>query len=147
MKHYFLREDFAILELAIGRLKEKIKQLGKDQGEAAGQSTENFGHDDACQEAIYQDRRVVVAQLDMMNQIANNAQVIAPTGNECEVCIGSVVKLNDGRTFRVGSYRVLAKHSIENVSYNSPLGRKLLRKRVGDSIEVNGEHITIVNLE
>lgn len=49
MKYYFFPEDIAVIEQSINGLDERIKELAKEQGEARSQSTENMGHDDACQ--------------------------------------------------------------------------------------------------
>jgi hypothetical protein len=51
-----LREDLFELENRVNKLRSKAKDLGTEQGEANRQSMENFGHNYACQEAIYQAR-------------------------------------------------------------------------------------------
>ena len=147
MKYYFFPEDIAVLERTVKELYDKLRELGKEQGEAAGQSTENFGHDDAGQELVYQDRRVVIARLKNLQEMVNNAVIISPVGPFNKVRIGAVVHLGDGRIVRVGSFMVLADHQITNISYNSPLGRVLLDKEVGDKIEFRGSFLSISNIE
>lgn len=146
-KYYFLKEDFDILGKIVESLKKKIIKLGKEQGEVVAQSTENMGHDDACQEVIYQERRITVSRLNEMREIFNNATCIEPINAFKKVRFGSIVKLDNGKIYRIGSYRVLANHSIENISYNSPLGEKLLSKEIGDEIVHNDTIITIINIE
>jgi len=146
MKFYFLKDDFnAMLEI-IKKLEDQIRQLGKDQAVASSQSTEIFGHDDACQESIFQDRRIVIARLHKFKQVVDNVCVIEP----CQIChsigIGSIVELSDGSILQVGSYEVLANYKIENISYNSPLGRCLMNKKIDDKIECFGNKFTIVKI-
>ena len=146
MKKYFFLEDIKVLEESIKDLRSKIKELGKEQAEAVKQSTEIFGHDDACQEAIYQERRVVSSRLEELTQIFNNSVVVNPSDSYEVVRIGATVKLSDGRTLRVGSYMVLADYPIANISYNSPLGKLLLGKTGGDEIEFKGQILMITNV-
>lgn len=125
----------------------KIKELGKDQREAAGQSTENFGHDDAVQEVVFQDRRVVLARLKNLQDLVNNAVVISPNVSYSRVQMGAIVRLSDNRVVRIGSFMVFAEHQIANISYNSPLGKALLNKEIGDEIEFRGKFFSIVSIK
>lgn len=112
-----------------------MKQLGKEQGEVARQSTENFGHDDACQEAVEYSRKVVLSRLHELTQILNNAEtVVLSKDHPHTVRLGAIVELSDNRILRIGSYMVFASHKITNISYNSPLSQALINKREGDII-------------
>lgn len=146
MKYYFLHKDVVVLGQRLKELQDRVNELGKQQGEAAGQSTENFGHDDACQEAIYDERRVVVSQLNTLSEVIMNVVVIKPEKLSGKIRFGSMVELSDGRIFRIGSYMVLANHQVENISYNSPLSKALLGKQKDDLIEFLGKHTTIRNV-
>jgi transcription elongation GreA/GreB family factor len=143
MKYHFFPEDISVLDQTIGELHKKIKELGREQGEAARQSTENFGHDDACQEAIYQERQVTTSRLRSLSEVINNAVVVSPKEQISMIQLGSIVELSDGRVFRIGSYMVLANYQIKNISYDSPLGRMLLRRKEGDEIEFREQSFTI----
>ena len=146
MKFYFFLEDIAALEQMIKNLHTKIKELGKEQGEAARQSTENFGHDDACQEAIYQERGIVTAQLNDLQKIFNNAAVVRSEGCSNAARMGTIIELSNGRTFQIGSFMVFADSPITNISYNSPLGKVLIGKHEGDKIEFRKQIFTIKHL-
>ena len=143
MRYYFFPEDIAVLERVTGELHKKIRELGKEQGEAARQSTENFGHDDACQEAVYQERRVVIARLKNLQEMINGAVIVSPEGPFDSVRMGAIIELSDGRTMKIGSFMVFADHPIVNISYNSPLGKALFNKREGDEIEFRGRFFRI----
>ncbi len=146
MKHYFLEEDLVVLERDLKELQEKIKELGRKQGEAAGQSTENFGHDDACQEVIHDERVITISRIKVLCEVILNSVVVKPEKFSEKVCLGSTVELSDGRIFRVGSHMVLADHQIKNISYSSPLGKALLGKEKDDAVDFRGKHFTIKNI-
>lgn len=143
MKYYFLPEDMAVLERTVEELRRKVKELGKEQGEAARQSTENFGHDDACQEAVDHERRITMSRLKELGEMANKVVVVRPEGPFDAVRLGATVELSDGRVLKIGSYVVLADHAVTNISYNSPLGKALLSKREGDKVTFREESFTV----
>jgi transcription elongation GreA/GreB family factor len=146
IRYYFLREDLEVLGNRVNELHEEIKDLAKEQGEANSQSTENFGHDDACQEAIYQKRTIVLTQLKDLVLILNGAVIIEPEKQFEIVLFGSIVELNDGRRLRIGSYAIYAEHPIRTISYNSPLGKRLIGKRRGDEIIFQDQKLLIVTI-
>jgi transcription elongation GreA/GreB family factor len=145
-KYYFLEEDFNILRDTVDELHQKIWQLGKDQAEASGQSTENFGHDDAVQEVIFDTRRVVLKQLTNLSHMVDHAQIIKPKGPFDKVVLGAKVKLSNGKTYMIGSFQIFADHDFENISYQSPIAQAILGKQEGDEISFRGEEITILNI-
>jgi len=142
-KFYFLREDILILEERINALHKEIKDLALEQGEANRQSSENFGHDDACQEAVYYRRTVVLSQLKDLVLMLNNAVVIEPQKKFERVRFGATVKLSDGRIMRIGSYAIYAQHPMMTISYSSLLGKSLIGKQVGDTITINNKEISV----
>lgn len=146
IKYYFLREDLLALERQVSELRRKLKELGKDQGEANRQSTENFGHDDACQEAIYQDRSVVVTRLNNLSLLLKRAVVVDPVKPLTSVRLGAVVELDDGRKIKIGSYETFAEHSVQTISYNSPLGRALIGKAAGDKVKFRDQKLKIIGV-
>lgn len=145
-KYYFLHEDLIALEKKINELHDKIKELGKDQAMANAQSTENFGHDDGCQESIYQDRRIVLGQLKSLNEILKNSVIIRPEGLCDKVRFGAIVKLSNNQVYRIGSYAIFADHEIQTISYESPVAKQLLGKKQGDVIELRDETLTVISI-
>lgn len=146
IKYYFLKEDLLALERQVSKLRSKLKELGKDQGEANRQSTENFGHDDACQEAIYQDRSVLVTRLNNLSLLLKRAVVVDPIRLFTSVRLGAVVELDDGRKIKIGSYETFAEYSVQTISYNSPLGRALIGKAVGDEVRFRDQKLKIIRI-
>lgn len=147
MRYYFLREDVKALGFRIEELRNRVKQLGKEQGIAAAQSTENFGHDDACQEVVTYDRNVILGQLQNLTAIMNQAEIIEPKCPMNAVRFGAIVGLSDGRTIRIGSYMIFAEHfSPEHISYNSPLARAMLGKKVGEEFEFRNQTYVVKSI-
>ncbi|MCD6270509.1 GreA/GreB family elongation factor [bacterium] len=149
MKYYFFYEDIVALKKKINEMSMKIRQLGKEQGEVVSQSTENFGHDDACQEVIENTRRMMMKRLNELRHILDNATVLTEQdlpNSVNSIRIGTVVKLSDECTFRIGSFMVLADYPLLNISYISPLAKALLGKKEGDKIEFRGELFEIIQI-
>lgn len=147
-KYYFFKEDLLELSRQVRQLHNRIIEMGKEQAEVAGQSTENFGHDDACQEVIEHDRKIILKRLDELSDIINKAELVDKSINKSTDVIkfGSKVELNNGNVFIIGSYRVLVNHEIKNISYASPLAKKLLGKSEGDLIKHNNNVIKIIKV-
>lgn len=145
-KYYFFPEDILALEEKIRELHARIEELGREQGEVAQQSTENFGHDDFPQEAIFQQRRLVLSRLNDLGNILKNAVVINFKKDTDVIRFGSVVGLSDGKIIRIGSYLVFAEYKITNISYASPLGKALIGKKIGDKITLGGKAIKILSV-
>jgi transcription elongation GreA/GreB family factor len=145
-KRYFLREDWIALHERIQQLSREVAELGLEQGEANRQSTENFGHDDACQEAVQQKRTLIVAQINNLTAFLENAYVFEPKGPFERIRLGATIDLDDGRKFKIGSYGIFAQHSVQTISYDSPLARMLLGKAEGDSVEYNNKKFVVVKI-
>ncbi len=147
-KYYFFPEDMVKLEGKITALNERIKELGEEQAEVAAQSTENFGHDDFPQEAVKEQRSLVVIQLDRFNRIRKNAIVYTPKKDASgTVKFGSILELNDGRKIRIGSFLVLAEYDMQNISYQSDLAKALIGKKAGDQVHFRKEHFVITSIK
>lgn len=143
MRYYFLREDLCVVEITVDNLRRKVKELGKEQGEAARQSTENFGHDDACQETVYNERCLAISRLKELQQVLCNATLATPEGPFDKVRLGAVVELDDGRTLRIGSFMVVTDNPIQNISYASPLAQVLMGRAPGDEVNFRGKTFII----
>ena len=76
-------------------------------------------------------------RLRFLKRLVENEQVVKPT-QSLYIEIGSVVKVNNGSEdivfYIVGEYE--ADPMTKKLSYKSPVGRALLRKKVGDSVQI-----------
>jgi len=77
-------------------------------------------------------------RLRFLKRLVENAKVVKPAQTEY-VEIGSVVKVNNGNAdiifYIVGEYE--ADPMAKKLSYKSPVGQALLRKKVGDSVKIS----------
>lgn len=146
MKCYFLQEDLWAYEAIANDLRRQLKELGKEQGEVARQSTENMGHDDACQESVEHARQIVVSRLRDLQRSIGQAMVVHPKGPFTKVHIGTTVELSDGRTYKIGSFMIFADHGVPTISYASPLAKALMFKKAGDEVNFQGNHFSITRV-
>ena len=100
-----------------------------------GDLSENAGYDAAKEEQAHTEGRILT-----LENILKNAQIIEKNGNSSTVVVGSTVTVQedgyDPETFYiVGSAEVDPLQG--RISNKSPLGRALLGKSKGDSVQVN----------
>lgn len=145
MDFFLLVEDYEAAKKKLENLYLQLKELGRLHGEAVQQSTENFGHDDGCQEAVDQDRRVVFSQLRYYKKLVDNAIIIEPSLSDV-VQMGSIVELSNGEIIKIGGDAIVANHPILTISCNSPLAKAILGKRKGEKVEFRGEVICIKDI-
>ena len=114
-----------------------------------GDLSENAGYDAAKNEQSFVEGRILT-----LEAILQNAEIIENDGRSDRVSVGSVVTVQeDGyepETFQiVGSAE--ANPGEGRISNESPLGRALLAKRLGDTVEVNAPRgvvaFTILHIE
>lgn len=143
--YYFLREDLEALNLQIAELVEKLRDIGREMGDAVGQSSEtwhdNFGHEDATRQyGMWSER------LRQLVEVRDNAQIISPASQPHTVILGCRVTFVDGegieKTLQIGSFTVPSAK--QDVSYISPIARILMGSRVGDEVsgKVAGKEVT-----
>jgi len=102
-----------------------------------GDLKENSEYHSAKEEQAFMETRILT-----LERMLRTARVVdAGSLNEGEVGIGSVVVLNDIEFDEKIEYRLVgpAEADVTNnkISYESPLGKELLGKRVGDIVSVN----------
>lgn len=145
MNKYFTSSDFAALQRKISEVMKKLDETSKAIGEACNQSSEtthdNFPYEEAVRQQALWSRR-----LDELSELSQGALVVRAVASNTEVRIGKHVELEDlmtgeVKTHRIGSFNVASYSSDESaISYNSPLGNRLLGARVDDIrvLEVEG---------
>jgi transcription elongation factor GreA len=100
-----------------------------------GDLSENAGYDAAKEEQAHVEGRILT-----LENILKNAQIIESNGGSSTVVVGSTVTVQedgyDPETYHiVGSAEVNPQQG--RISNKSPLGRALLGKSAGDSVQVN----------
>jgi len=116
---------------------ERIKQARE-----LGDLSENAEYQTAREE---QDR--LENRIGELEHILQNVQVIKKPKANGTVRLGSTVKLKDGKMLEfqvVGTIEADPLHG--KVSDESPIGKALLGKKVGDKVELNGASYKIVSI-
>ena len=132
-RYYFSRRGLRRYEAMVARQKKEAKSLARTIGESAGPSCDwhdNFAFEDARRRTEMEMNR-----LREMRRILQHAEIIEPLEQDDFVRIGNtlVARDNEGNETKVtiGAFgESEPKRGI--VSYQSPLGKSLLGKEVGD---------------
>lgn len=133
-------------QITKGKQEELVKELKKlqekdliDAANRLEESRENDNdEDDAMLGVIAQEKQSIEKRIDEVNDILGNCELIEDKGY-CEpdrVSLGSKIKLKDGdKIFEVKLVSSLeAKPSKSYISNKSPLGRKLVTAKVGETV-------------
>lgn len=147
--YYFLKEDYKQATERLSELSSKIKELADEQAEGRSQSTENMGHDDAVQESVEQERKVVLKQISELSRVLGKAEIIEDISQKQKIQVGSKVTLSNGKKIKIGSYMSLDKSDGDYViaSYPSPIAKPMIGLEVGDTFNFRGENIEIVSID
>jgi transcription elongation factor GreA len=125
------------------RLKEKLNNFEEvkrpkiveriKRARSYGDLSENSEYSDAREELELMDNNI-----QRLKGIINRAKVVSPSNGDKKVGLGSEVMVNVNgteQTFKiVGDWE--ADPTNKRISYNSPIGKALMGKEVGEEIEV-----------
>jgi transcription elongation GreA/GreB family factor len=133
MRNHFTQEGFEFRRKQIKAQQEKVRAIGKETGQEAGASCDwhdNFGYEDAK-------RRLEMESeiLRKMMEETSDVQIVNVEEQDDAVAIGVTVELlmNGGeKAFTIGAF---GESDPANglISYNTPLGRQLLKMEPGDA--------------
>lgn len=104
---------------------------------------------DRSENAAYKSARRRLSSTDsrlrFLKRLVDNARVVKPVQTDY-VEIGSVVKVNNGK--QETEFTITGEHEADpmtgKLSYRSPVGTALLRKRVGDTVQISVPSGTIL---
>ena len=136
MKIYFSQKGLALFAEQVRAQEEKVRAVGVEVGAEAGPSCDwhdNFGYEDARRRMDQEAKR-----LSEMTQILRSAEIVEPQEQSTIVSIGTTVKLlvaGNPKEFTIGAFGE-TRPEVRLVSYESPLLKPILGKRVGDVVEV-----------
>jgi transcription elongation factor GreA len=137
-----MNKQFYLTQEGVTELEAELKELTAQRGPIAERikSAREFG--DLAENAEYtsarQEQERVESRIAEIENILQNVEIIKKPKASSEVQLGSTVKLhNDGRAkeFQVVG-TVEADPLNGKISDESPIGKLLLGKKVGDSIEI-----------
>jgi transcription elongation GreA/GreB family factor len=145
MRNHFTQDGFEFRRKQIKAQQEKVRAIGKEAGQEAGANCDwhdNFGYEDAK-------RRLEMESeiLRKMMEETSDVQIVNVEEQNDAVAIGVTVELlmNGGeKVFTIGAF---GESDPTNglISYNTPLGRQLLKMEAGDvkNITVGGNSTDI----
>lgn len=130
------REGYEALVAELGVLvgkkrPELVDRLERVRGD--GDITENTAYADAKEELEFLDGRI-----EELTNVVESAKVVRLSRKGDEVCVGARVTVKSGEQSSI--FSIVGEWEADpvkkKISYESPLGRALYRKRVGDKVEV-----------
>ncbi|MFS8571371.1 MAG: transcription elongation factor GreA [Thermaerobacter sp.] len=132
-------EGLAKLESELNHLKTVKRKEIAERIKAArdfGDLSENSEYDDAKNEQAF-----VEGQILRIEQMLRNARIVTSEELDPEVVnLGSTVTVRDEDTGTVSTYVIVGSHEGDppsgRISYQSPVGQALYRRRAGDRVEV-----------
>ncbi|SDD11338.1 transcription elongation factor GreA [Paenibacillus sp. UNCCL117] len=141
------QEELILTQEGLEKIEEELRELKtvkrKELSErlkvaiSYGDLKENSEYHSAKDDQAFMETRILV-----LERMLKNAKVVAASDlNLSEVGVGAVVILHDIEFDEKLEYRIVgsaeANVAENKISYESPLGKELLGKRVGDKINVN----------
>ncbi len=141
----FIKKKYKITGEKERELRQELKKLEKDVEDAANRleesRREDSDEDDANLGIIADEKMAIEKRIKEITQILDNFELIedktACTPNQ--VTLGSTVKVEDGgKVMELKLVSSLEADPLKNyISDRSPLGKKLLNAKVGDTVEVS----------
>ena len=134
---YFLKEDLEALDARVKELRDKLEETLKEGGESTRQSSETW-HDNFPFEEAQGQFGLLAGQLQKLVDIRKKAKEADFPSDKNKVGIGSIVTIKNSvtgktKTFKIGSFLVLADDSGKTISYDSPLARIIMGAKSGET--------------
>lgn len=128
-------------EDGFSKLKKEYEDLLSKRPEVVNELTVARDMGDRSENAAYKSARRKLSGTDsrlrFLKKLVEHAKIVTPTQSEY-VEIGSQVKVHNGT--KELDFRIVGEHEADpmegRLSYRSPVGQALLRKRVGDTITI-----------
>ncbi|WP_342563536.1 transcription elongation factor GreA [Paenibacillus sp. FSL R7-0345] len=140
-------EEVFLTKEGLAKLEEELRELkGAGRKELAARLKLAISYGDLKENSEYhsakEDQSFMETRIMILEKMLIKAQVVdASSMDLSKVSVGTVVILNDVEFAEKIEYRVVGPAEadvLENkISYESPLGKELLGKKVGDIISVN----------
>lgn len=145
---YLLSEDREYIAKRIDELEQEILNMGPEFHDALCQSSETW-HDNAPFDAARDKQSVLAAEQQKLRRIIREATLVKEVSEKGRVQIGSFVELSDGSRYRIaGDWTHKAgKHDdgVTWISCRAPLAVSMIRRQVGDMVQVGRSELTIAS--
>lgn len=136
-----MKKQFYLTKEGVTELEDELKALIAERGPVAERikTAREFG--DLAENAEYQTARQeqekIEARIAEIEHILQNVEVIAKPKNDGVVQLGSTVTLKNGITKKFQVVGTMEADPLEGkISDESPLGKAVLGKKVGDDVEI-----------
>ena len=136
-----MKKSFLLTKEGVAELEKEREELIAQRGPVAEaiKTAREFGDlsENAEYQAARQEQEKLEARISEIEHILSNAEVITKPKGDTKVQIGSTVTLKDGdvRTYQVVG-TVEADPLNGKISDESPIGKALMGKKVGDAVEI-----------
>jgi len=143
-----MKKQFYLTKEGIDELKSELEELISQRGPIAERikTAREFGDlsENAEYSAARQEQERVESRIAEIEHILLNVEVITKPKGDSKVQLGSTVTLKDGetKTFQVVG-TVEADPMNGKISDESPIGKALMGKKVGEEVEINGHKYKI----
>lgn len=152
-----MTEKILMTKEGIEQLKQEIKNAEQELVEFRKEKSEaSFSIDGRtwCDDETERDESLIMSKIVSLKQTLNKVDIIEATGDSNTVDINNIVTLeincdSDVEKCRVKLIGATPKNFYEEVSINSPMGKAIFSKKVGDevSFEVNNTKTTVKILD
>ena len=140
-------EEIILTPEGYAKLEEELKELkGPKRKELAERLKVAISYGDLKENSEYHsakdDQAFMETRIQVLERMLKNARMVDEAKlNADQVAVGSTVVLNDIEMAEKIEYRLVgpaeANVADNKISYESPLGKELLGKKVGDKVSVN----------
>lgn len=136
-----MKKQFYLTQEGVTELESELKELIAHRGPVADKikTAREFG--DLAENAEYQSARLeqdkLESRISEVEHILQNVEIIQKPKGHTKVQLGSTVTLKDGDTKRFQVVGTVEADPLEGkISDESPLGKAVLGKKVGDEVEI-----------
>jgi len=137
MIKYFTQEGHRKLKEELKIYLERRSQIARriEEAKALGDLSENADYIKSKEEQAFNEGKI-----REIENMLTSAELIKENGNNCLIGMNSSVKFKDkeGKTYE---YKIVGSGESDplsgRISYETPLGKQFLGKKVGEAIEVN----------
>lgn len=146
-----MKKLFHLTQEGLQELKDELKALIAERRPVAERIKAARELGDLSENAEYQTAREEQDRLETrigeLDHILQNSQVIKKPKANGVVRLGSTVQLKDGKTVQFQVVGTMEADPLKGkVSDESPIGKMLLGKKVGDKVELNGISYKITDI-
>ncbi len=156
-KIYLDQEGYNSLLEELEMLKQELDKNYLEKGEAYSGSVGDGWHDNFAFEEANRQERMLLYRIKECTERLKNAVIVNKTNNDKMVDIGDVINVDiifaeddiDNCWIElVGSINSESRNGIQKVSINSPLGKVIYHKQVGDKVSyiVNQREVPVLIL-